>query len=147
MYMYTYSHVPCYLINSPVSRILNMMIYKQALNTNIILVNQYSCTSYLRVYAYLFQHCDSHGVSKPNRCTVNDNSVIRQFSLSLLLLPLTLSLSLLLWTRRLGETRYRGCITSTVIKLPVACATVDYRADKRGGAWTLTKLFFVGFQG
>ena len=80
---------------------------------------------HLYMYIYLFQDCDSHGVSKPNWCTVNDNSVIKQLSI----LPLPLSLSLLLWTRRLGEARSRGGITSTVVKPPVADTAVDSRAD------------------
>ena len=54
---------------------------------------------------YLFQYSDSHGVSKPDRCTVNNDSVIRQLSI-FLLLSLTPSLSLsLLRARRLREAR------------------------------------------
>ena len=68
---------------------------------------------------YLFQHCDAHGISKSNWCTVNDNSVIQQLSISLLFI---LSLSLLLWT---GGLRARRLITGAVLKPPVACAAVN----------------------
>ena len=86
-----------------------------------------NCTAY---FTYLFQYCDSHGISKSNWCTVNDNGVIRQLSIFLLLLVPSLSL----WLRigELRQTRARGIITSTVFKSPVASAAINGQADERG---------------